>query len=137
MVGRRRQDRRRRTRSAVRDPTLEASKWTASPLNPELLADLEALEPLVGWLGPDRTIAYSLLSPTGFIDELAALADKRHDVPLYTPATRGHLSFRVNVAVDRWHFADSVLLSQPFGDRNGVSVWSALTDRADSVGVRN
>ena len=58
---------------------------TPSPVGPDLLADLEALEPAVRWRGSDRTVAYALFSRAGFTDTLSDLADERDDVSLYTP----------------------------------------------------
>ena len=60
-------------------------KWTTSPVGPDLLADLEALEPAVRWRGSDRTVVYALFSRAGFTDALSSLADERAEVSLYTP----------------------------------------------------
>ena len=59
--------------------------WTTSPVGPDLLADLEALEPAVRWRGSDRRVVYALFSRAGFADELITLANERADVFLYTP----------------------------------------------------
>jgi AAA+ ATPase superfamily predicted ATPase len=62
-------------------------KWTATPVENDLLAQLETLTPDVRWHTGSRTVAYALFSRAGFTDELTARTEHRSDVHLFTPQT--------------------------------------------------
>lgn len=59
-------------------------KWTDDPVGPDLLADLEDVEPEVRWRGADRSVVYALFSKAGFTTEFAESVRDRDDVYLYT-----------------------------------------------------
>ena len=58
-------------------------KWTTEPVGPNLLTELEALEPEVRWRGSDRSVAYALFSKGGFAGKLQTAAERRNDLHLF------------------------------------------------------